>query len=169
MGLITYMGKVINTSGNLPAVGSQAPEFTLIKTDLTDFTLNDCKGKKTILSIFPSLDTPTCALAMVRFNRIAELVDNLLVVCISADLPFAQQRFCAAKQMKTVIPVSSFRHPEFGDDYGVTMIDGPYKGLFSRAVILLDEKGKVLYTEQVPELCDEPNYDGVLAALRKKS
>lgn len=167
MGIITYVGKLINTIGELPSAGTKAPDFALTKTDLSELTLNDCMGKKVILSIFPSLDTPTCALAMVRFNRIAELVDNVMVVCVSADLPFAQQRFCAAKQVKTVIPVSTFRHSEFGEKYGVTMIDGPFQGLLSRAVVLLDEKGKVLYTEQVVELTHEPNYDAVLAALRK--
>lgn len=169
MGSITYVGKIIRTIGSLPPVGSQAPAFTVTKTDLSNFTLNDCLGRKTILSIFPSLDTPTCAMAMVRFNRIAELVENVLVVCISADLPFAQQRFCAAKQVNTVIPVSTFRNPEFGETYGVTMTEGPFQGLLSRAIVLLNEKGKVIYTEQVTELTDEPNYDAVLAALRKDS
>jgi len=167
MGSVTYVGRLVNTIGALPPIGSQAPDFTVSKTDLSEFTLKDCLGKKAILSIFPSLDTPTCAMAMVRFNRIAELVDNVLIVCISADLPFAQLRFCAAKQVNTVIPVSTFRNPEFGEIYGVTMIDGPFKGLLSRAVVLLNEKGKVIYTEQVTELTHEPNYDAVLASLRK--
>lgn len=169
MGTITYNGKVINTVGKLPAVGTQAPDFCLTKTDLSDFTLKDCAGKKTILSIFPSLDTPTCAMSMLRFDRIAYLVKNTWIVCISADLPFAQLRFCGAKGVDKVIPVSSFRSPEFGEKYGLTMSDGPFKGLLSRAIVLMDEKEKILYTEQVTDLVNEPNYDGVLEALKKAS
>ncbi len=169
MGTITNVGKIVKTSGYLPPVGSQAPDFTAVKIDLSEFTLKECLGKKTILSIFPSLDTSTCAMAMVRFNRIAELIENVLVVCVSADLPFAQERFCAAKKVNTVLPVSTYRNPEFGEKYGVTMLDGPYQGLFSRAIVLLNEKGKIIYTEQVTELTDEPNYDAVLAAFRKDS
>lgn len=167
MGTITYNGKAIKTCGALPVVGSQAPDFILSKTDLSDFHLKDCFGRKSVLSIFPSLDTPTCAMAMLRFDRIANQFDDVLVVCISADLPFAQLRFCGAKHVGKVIPVSTFRHPEFGEIYGVTMMDGPLAGLLSRAIVLLDEKGKVMYTEQVMDLVNEPNYDGVLAAIRK--
>lgn len=166
MTTITLKGNPIQTIGSLPAVGTEAPDFTLTKTDLSELSLKDCLGKKIVLSIFPSVDTPTCATAMRHFNEEATKLNNTLVLCISADLPFAQNRFCAADGLKAVIPLSVFRHPDFGKKYGVTITDGPVAGLLSRAVIVLDEQGKVIYTQQVAELSAEPDYAPVLAALR---
>lgn len=164
MTTITLQGNALHTIGTLPAVGTQAPDFTLTRTDLSELRLHDCLGKKTILNIFPSLDTPTCAAAMKRFSEIASAHPELLILCISADLPFAQKRFCVAEHLANVVPVSIFRNTEFGQNYGVRITDGPVAGLLSRAVVVLDEKGKVIYTEQVKELADEPNYQAALSA-----
>jgi thiol peroxidase len=165
MTTITLHEKPLETIGSLPPVGTQAPDFTLTKSDLSDIKLEDCMGKKTVISMFPSVDTPTCAIAMRHFNEAAEKLDNVLVLCVSADLPFALMRFCNADKLTKVIPTSIFRHPEFGITYGVTIKDGVLAGLLSRAVIVLDETGKVIYTEQVSDLANEPDYAAVLAAL----
>ena len=165
MTTITLKGNPIHTIGTLPAVGSTAPDFTLTKTDLSDITLKTYAGKKVVLNIFPSLDTPTCATSVRHFNEAASKLNNTAILCISADLPFAQNRFCGAEGLTNVIPVSTFRHSEFGKNYGVTITDGPIAGLLSRAVVVLDETGKVLYTQQVPEIADEPNYADALKAL----
>jgi thioredoxin-dependent peroxiredoxin len=167
MTAITLKGNTINTIGTLPKVGTQAPDFTLTKNDLTEFTLKDCAGKRTILTIFPSVDTGTCASSVRHFNEAATKLENTTVLCISADLPFAQKRFCGAENINNVMTLSTFRHPEFGKTYGVTVVDGPLSGLMSRGVIVLDEKGKVIYTQQVQEITDEPNYDEALRALGK--
>jgi thiol peroxidase len=167
MTAITLKGTTINTSGTLPKAGTKAPELTLTKNDLTDFTLKDCQGKRTILNIFPSVDTGTCASSVRHFNEAATKLDNTLVLCISADLPFAQKRFCGAENINNVITLSSFRHPEFGKTYGLTITDGPLSGLLSRCVMVLDEQGKVLYTEQVQEITEEPDYDAALKAVGK--
>jgi len=166
MANVTLQGKLIHTAGNLPDKGSFAPAFTLTKTDLSDIALNDLKGSVVILNIFPSLDTPTCALSVKRFNSEANKIDNANILCVSMDLPFAQKRFCAAEGLDKVIPVSAFRFPEFGDTYGVRIIEGKLAGLFSRAVVVIDVSGKVIYTEQVNEISEEPNYDAVLAILK---
>ncbi len=158
MSIITLKGNNINTIGSLPAVGSQAPDFTLTKTDLSEAHLKNLLGQPIVLNIFPSLDTPTCAKAMKQFNAIAEKHKNILFLCVSADLPFAQSRFCVAEHLKNVVPVSTFRHTSFGKDYGVLMTDGPIAGLLSRAAVVIDTKGKIIYTEQVPELANEPDY-----------
>ena len=165
MASITLQGNPISTIGELPATGTAAPAFTAVKTDLSECTLAELAGKKVVLNIFPSIDTGVCAASTRRFNQEAGALDNAVVVCISADLPFALGRFCGAEGLEAVIPVSTFRNPEFGKNYGVAIIDGPLAGLLSRAVVVIDESGNVAYTEQVPEITQEPNYDAALAAL----
>lgn len=167
MATITFQGAPLHTVGSLPAIGSQAPDFTVTKLDLSEIHLKNYAGKKVILNIFPSLDTSTCASAMLRFNKIAEEFPDVLILCISEDLPFAQKRFCVAEHLNNVQPVSVFRYPNFGKEYGVTIMEGPLAGLLSRAVVVLDPHGKVLYTEQVAELADEPNYDAVVKVLEE--
>ena len=155
---ITLKGSTINTIGTLPAVGTQAPDFTVTKTDLGEIHLKNFIGRPIVLNIFPSLDTSTCAAAMKHFNQMAERLNNVLFLCVSADLPFAQQRFCSAEHLKNVVAASTFRHTSFGRDYGLLITDGPLSGLLSRAVVIIDAKGKIIYTEQVAEIADEPNY-----------
>jgi thioredoxin-dependent peroxiredoxin len=167
MAKITLKGNPINTSGTLPKIGSKAPDFVLTKTDLTDLTLKELIGKFIVLNIFPSLDTSTCANSVRHFNEAASKIKNTIILCISEDLPFAQKRFCGAENLVNVCPVSAFRNPEFGEDYGVTITDGPIKGLLSRCVVVLDEQGTVIYTQQVPEITEEPNYTAALQALGK--
>lgn len=166
MAIITLNGTPMHTIGSLPPVGSKAPDFTVTKTDLGEIKLKNYLGKKIILNIFPSLDTPTCASAMRHFNEVAQKLTDVLILCVSVDLPFAQKRFCVSEHLDNVQCVSVFRHPTFGKDYGVTIIDQPLLGLLSRAVVILDETGKIIFTEQVKELSNEPNYDAVLAALK---
>ena len=165
MAQITLRGNPVNTVGELPQVGSKAPEFTLTRTDMSDLSLKDLKGKNIVLNVFPSIDTPVCANSVRRFNEDAAKKDNAVVLCVSADLPFAQSRFCGAEGLEDVVPVSTFRHPAFGSDYGVAMADGPLAGLMSRAVILLDEDAKVIHVEQVPEIGQEPDYEAALRHL----
>ena len=165
MAHITLKGNPINTIGSLPKVGSKAPAFTLVKDDLSMKSLSDYKGQRVILNIFPSLDTGTCAASVRRFNAEASKLENTVVLCISKDLPFAQARFCGAEGLKDVHNLSDFRTGKFGKDYGVEIIDGPLAGLESRAVVILDEEGTVVYTQQVPEIVDEPNYEAALAVL----
>lgn len=166
MAIITLNGSALHTVGNLPNVGAQAPDFIVTKPDLSEISLKNCQGKKILLNIFPSLDTPTCASAMRQFNDIAAKFSQVMFLCISADLPFAQKRFCTTENLQNVYPASVFRHPKFGQDYGVTITDGPVAGLLSRAIVLLDTQSKVLYTEQVKELSNEPNYSAMLDALK---
>jgi thiol peroxidase len=165
MAEITVEGKTVKTIGDLPAVGSTAPSFKLVKTDLSEASLQDFIGKNIILNIFTSLDTSVCAASVRRFNKEAGESPNTVVLCISADLPFAHKRFCEAEDLNDVIPLSVFRSPEFGRDYGVTFTSGPLTGLLARAVVILDKSGKVAYTEQVPENTHEPDYDAALLAL----
>lgn len=165
MAKITLKGATFHTIGSLPPLGSLAPDVTLTKTDLAEVRLKNYLGQKIVLNIFPSLDTPTCATAMLKFNEVASQHPHILILCISADLPFAQKRFCSAEHLANVQPVSVFRHPDFGKAFGVTITDGPLSGLLSRAVLVLDEHGKVLYTEQVKEISEEPNYSAMLALL----
>lgn len=165
MSTITLKGTPIHTVGQLPALGTQAPDFSLTQADLTELTLGDCLGQSIILNIFPSLDTPTCAQSVRHFNEIAAKLPNTRVLCISVDLPFAHKRFCTTENIDNITTVSCFRHPEFGIDYGVTIEGGKLGGLLSRAVLILDAKGKVIYAEQVPEISSEPNYDAALQAL----
>jgi thiol peroxidase len=165
MASITLKGNPVTTSGELPVVGSNAPAFSAVKTDLSNCSLADLTGKKVVLNIFPSIDTGVCAASTRRFNEEAGKLDNTVVVCVAADLPFALARFCGAEGLENVVPVSVFRNPEFGADYGAAIVDGPLAGLLSRAVVVIDEAGKVVYTEQVPEITEEPNYEAALAAL----
>jgi thiol peroxidase len=168
MAHITLQGTPVQTAGNLPAVGTLAPSFRLVKTDLSEASLQNYIGKNVILNIFPSLDTSVCSASVRRFNREAGLdYPDTVVLCISADLPFAHKRFCEIEEIKNVIPLSVFRSPEFGMDYGVTFISGPLYGLLSRAVIIIDREGTVVYTEQVAEITREPDYDAALLALSK--
>ncbi len=165
MATITFHGKPVDTVGILPKSGQQAPDFKLVKSDLSTFTLADLKGKKAVLNIFPSLDTGVCAASVRRFNAEAAALDNAVVVCISKDLPFAHSRFCAAEGIENVITASDFRNGNFGTDYGLTITNGPLEGLHSRSVVVLDENGKIIYTEQVSEIAEEPNYEKALQAL----
>lgn len=165
MATIKLEGNAIHTAGELPAVGSDAPAFNLTAGDLSTASLAGYAGKKVILNIFPSIDTGVCAESTRRFNAAASALDNSAVLCVSADLPFALSRFCGAEGLDNVITLSSFRNPEFGDDYGVRISDGPIAGLMSRAVVVIDENGKITYTEQVPEITQEPDYDAALAAI----
>ncbi|MCD6039744.1 MAG: tpx [Gammaproteobacteria bacterium] len=166
MATVTLQGKPQQTVGDLPKLGSQAPDFILTKTDLSEVSLADYAGKKILLSIFPSVDTGTCAAAMRHFNEKASKIGDAIVLCISADLPFAQKRFCAAENLNNVMPVSIFRHSDFGRKYGVLLSTGPLAGLLSRAVVVINEQAKVVYTQLVPEISAEPNYEIALAALR---
>lgn len=166
MAKITLKGNPINTLGNLPEKGTQAPDFALVKQDLSVAKLSDFKGRKVVLNIFPSLDTATCAASVRHFNEAASGLDNTVVLCISKDLPFAQARFCGAEGLDKVITLSDFRNGSFGKDYQLEIADGPLAGLESRVVIDLDEEGKVTYTQQVSEIVDEPDYDAALAALK---
>ncbi|MDO5674643.1 MAG: thiol peroxidase [bacterium] len=170
MATIALQGNKLETSGSLPEKGTQAPNFKLVKGNLSEVSLADYKGKKVVLNIFPSIDTGVCAASVRRFNQDATSLANVKVLGISADLPFALSRFCAAEGLDNVETLSayldSFRAPSFGKDYGVLMTTGPLQGLLSRAVVVLDENGKVLYTEQVPEITQEPNYEAALAALK---
>lgn len=165
MTTIKLKGNEIHTSGKLPELGSQAKDFTLTAVDLSDKKLSDYKGKRVILNIFPSINTGVCAASVRQFNKDAADLDNTVVLCISKDLPFAQDQFCGAEGIKNVVMLSDFRS-DFGHEYGVQMTDGPLRGLLSRAVIVLDADGKVKYTEQVPEITQEPDYKSALAALK---
>ncbi len=164
MAEITLKGNSINTCGDLPAIGSDAPDFCLTKTDLSDASLKDYAGKTVILNIFPSLDTAVCANSVRKFNEKASKLDNTVVLCISNDLPFAHKRFCETEGIENVTNLSELRGRDFGDNYGVRISDGPLAGVLSRAIVVVDENGKVVYTEQVPEITQEPNYDAALAA-----
>jgi len=162
---ITLKGSPITTIGELPEINTMAPDFTLTKTDLSDATLKDFSGKTIVLNIFPSIDTPVCAASVRKFNDEASRFDNTVVLCISADLPFAHQRFCEVEGLKDVIPLSVFRSQEFGTNYGVTITDSPLKGLMSRAIVVIDKTGNVVYKQQAPEIAQEPNYDEALKAI----
>ncbi len=165
MTTITLHGKPLNTVGALPILGSPAPDFSLARTDLSDCTMADFADKTLVLNIFPSIDTPVCAASVRRFNQEAGLRDNTVVLCISADLPFAHHRFCEVEGLKNVIPLSIFRSPAFGKDYGVLIANGPIAGLLARAVLIIAPNGKVIYAEQVPEISQEPDYAKAMAAL----
>jgi len=165
MTTITLKGNPIETIGNLPTVGSTAPTFKLVKSDLSETSLSDYNGSKLVLNVFPSIDTPTCATSVRKFNEKASTMANTKVLCVSADLPFALGRFCGAEGISNVETASVFRSGNFGNDYGLTITTGPLSGLLSRAVVVIDESGKVLHSEQVGEIADEPNYDAALAVL----
>ena len=164
MATTALKGNPTHTNGDLPAIGSDAPDFLLIATDLSEKTLANFAGKKKILSINPSYDTPVCQVATRTFNERAAGLDDMVVLMVSADLPFAQKRFCAAEGIEGVVPLSTFRG-SFLKDYGVELIDGPLKGVSARAIVVLDENNKVIHTELVPDIAQEPNYDAALAAV----
>ena len=164
MAKITFKGNQINTKGDLPKIGDKAPDFKLIRQDLSEVSLSDFKNKKKILNIVPSLDTGVCATSAKKFHEKMASHKDAIVVNISMDLPFAQGRFCKTEGLTQTETLSTFRS-SFPEDYGVRIIDGPLKGLCSRAVVLIDENNKVIYTEQVPEITQEPNYDKVLENL----
>jgi thiol peroxidase len=166
MANVTLQGTGFHTNGELPAVGSTAPDFHLVNGKLNDVHLADYGGKKKLLNIVPSLDTPTCATSTKKFNEHAQGLDDVVVLVISADLPFAQGRFCGMEGIENVIPLSLMRSRNFAKDYGVLLTDGPLAGITARAVVVLDENNTVLYTQLVPEIGDEPDYDSALAALQ---
>ncbi len=165
MAKVTLKGNPFNTAGDLPKVGSAAPSFTLVRTDLSEVSAKDLAGQRVVLNIFPSLDTPTCAASVRKFNARANEKPNTTILCVSADLPFAQKRFCGAEGLDNVVPASTFRNAEFGKAYGTTLVDGPLAGLHARAVVVVDEQGKVIHSQLVPEIAQEPDYDAALAVL----
>jgi len=165
MASVTLKGNEIHTLGNLPATGDKAPEFELTKNDLSTVKLSDYEGARVVLNIFPSVDTGTCAQSVRQFNQEAAELDNTIVLCISKDLPFAQARFCGAEGIDNVEMLSDFKDGNFGKAFNVAFSDGPLAPLLSRAVVVVDEKGNVIYTEQVAETTEEPNYKAALEAL----
>ncbi len=165
MASVTLQGNAMNTNGDLPAVGSAAPDFSLVNGDLQDVRLADFSGRKRLLNIVPSLDTPTCAISTRKFNEYADEHSNTVVLIVSADLPFAQGRFCTGESLSNVVPLSMMRSRAFARDYGVLLTDGPLAGITARAVVVIDGDGTVLYTQLVPEIADEPDYEAALAAL----
>lgn len=165
MASITLGGNPIHTSGELPKVGTKLADFKLVKNDLSIASVGDFAGSKLVLNIFPSIDTGTCATSVREFNTRASQLENTKVLCISRDLPFAQKRFCGAEGLENVVNLSDFQEGSFGKANGLEIVDGPLAGLHSRAIIVLDENGTVSYTEQVPEIANEPNYEAALASL----
>ena len=165
MATVTLDGNPCNTNGELPAVGSAAPDFHLVDGKLSDVRLGDFGGKKILMNIVPSLDTPTCAISTKKFNDHAKGRDDVVVLVISADLPFAQGRFCGAEELEDVTPLSLMRSRGFAKEYGVLITDGPLAGITARAVVVLDAAHKVIYTQLVPEIADEPDYEAALAVL----
>lgn len=166
MATVTLKGNPINTSGDLPSVGSAAPDFTLVKTDLSAVSLKDLAGKTVVVSIFPSVDTPTCATSVRRFNAELDKLGDVTVLCASADLPFAHKRFCGAEGLDRVLSVSDLRDKDFGKRYGVTIVDGPLAGLLARAVVVIGADGKVKHSQLVSEVADEPDYDAAIKAAK---
>lgn len=165
MSNVTFHGQSVSVNGQFPAVGSAAPGFALVAGDLSDATLSKFSGRRKVLNIFPSIDTPTCAASVRHFNASASKLDNAVVLCISADLPFAQARFCGAEGLDNVVNLSLMRGRQFLNDYGVAIAEGPLAGLAARAVVVLDEHDKVIHAELVSEIGNEPNYDAALKAL----
>jgi thiol peroxidase len=165
MAKITLKGIPINTAGNLPAKGSKAPEFTLVKSDLTDLSLSDLKGKKLVLSISPSLDTSVCATSVRKFNQMAAGKTNTMVLAITKDLPFAMGRFCTTEGITNVVPLSGFRNTTFGKSYGMEIQDGAFAGLYARSLVVINENGIVTHSQLVPEIAQEADYDAALEAL----
>jgi len=166
MSELTLKSMTVHTNGELPAIGTAAPKFELIKQDLSSITLSDLSGKKVLINVFPSLDTVVCAASVEEFNKHASTLDNTVVLCVSMDLPFAHKRFCESMSINGVITASDFRNRNFGRDYGLTMVDGPLGGLLARAVIVLNSEHKVTYTQLVSEVTDSSDYDAALAALK---
>lgn len=166
MSTVTLKGAPVHIKGNFPQAGNKAPDFTLVKSDLSELTLSSLEGKKVILNIFPSLDTAVCAMSVRKFNELAAQTNNTVVLAISKDLPFAHARFCTTEGIEKVIGLSAFRNNTFGEDYGVALSDGPLNGLLARAVVVLNEQGKVIYTQLVPEISEEPDYEKVLQNIK---
>ena len=166
MKTITIGGNTVHLAGDLPAVGKKAPEFGAVKRDLSVAHLSDFAGKRVVLNIFPSLDTPVCAASVRRFNKEAGSLDNTVVLCISKDLPFAQSRFCTTEGLEGVVALSTFNDNSFDEGYGLLLAEGGLKGLYARTVIVLDEKGKIIYEELVSELKTEPNYEAAINSLK---
>ena len=163
---VTFKGTAVHTNGMMPQKGEMAPDFTAVAGDLSDLSLGSLKGKRVILNIFPSLDTSVCATSVRKFNVKAAHLENVQVLAVSMDLPFAQGRFCTTEGIESVKPVSLFRSKDFAGKYGLMMVDGPLAGLTARAVIIVDENGKVIYAQLVPEITEEPDYDAALSALK---
>ena len=161
-----FKGTPVHTCGHLPHTGSLAPRFTLTRGDLTELRSEELKGRRIVLNIFPSLDTAVCATSVRKFNQLAASLDNTTVVAVSKDLPFAQSRFCTTEGIENLIAASAFRSPEFAREYGVEMVNGPLAGLLARAVVIIDGTGRIIYTELVPEITHEPNYEAALKALK---
>lgn len=166
MAQIFFQNIPVQTAGQLPAVGTKAPDFTLTGGDLKDIHLSDYAGKRVVLNIFPSIDTGVCAASVRKFNKEANEMPNTVILCVSMDLPFASARFCAAEGLENVIPASAFRSPTFVKDYGVEMVDGPLKGLLARAVVVIDGKGEIIYEQLVDQITSEPDYAAVLKVLK---
>jgi thiol peroxidase len=166
MAKITFKGNPVNTSGNLPSKGSKAPEFSLVKSDLSSLSLSELKGKKLLLNIFPSVGTSVCSTSIRKFNQMAAGMANTMVLAISKDLPFAHKDFCTTEGITNVVTLSGFRDTAFGKAYGVDTLDGPFAGLYARSVVVLDEAGKVIYTQLVSDTTQEPDYDAALNALK---
>ncbi len=166
MATIALNGTPIHTIGILPEAGTKSPDFLLTKTDLSDISLSGFEGKKIIFNIFPSLDTSVCATSVRKFNAEAEKHPDTVVLCVSKDLPFAHARFCAAEGLTNVVPASELRNKNFGENFGVLIIDGPLAGLFSRAIVIVDEHGTVIYNEQVADIVQEPDYTAALVSLK---
>jgi thiol peroxidase len=165
MAKITLKGNPVNTSGELPEKGTVAPDFTLVKSDLSSLSLKELMGKKLVLNIFPSLETSVCAASVRKFNQIAAEKPGITVLAISKDLPFAHGRFCSTEGINNLITLSGFRDRSFGKNYGIDILDGPFEGLYARSVVIIDKEGKVVYTQLVPEIAEEPDYDKVLEIL----
>lgn len=165
MAEITLKGNPVNTSGNLPARGTEAPDFSLVRSDLSNLKLSELKGKKIVLSISPSFDTSICATSVRKFNQLAAGKANVIVLAITKDLPFAHNRFCTTEGITNVVTLSGFRDRNFGKAYGVDIIDGSFEGLYARSIVVINEAGKVVYTQLVPEIATEPDYEAALAAL----
>ena len=165
---VLFKGIIVTLLGTFVSPGTKAPDFNLVKNDLSEYTLNENKGKYVVLNIFPSLDTGVCAMSVRRFNEMAAELPNTTVLCISKDLPFAQSRFCTVEGIENVVPLSDFRNTSsFGEAYGVLMKDGPLQGLLARAVVVINPQGEVIYSELVPEITQEPNYEAVLKVIPK--
>lgn len=166
MATLTLNGNPVHTCGELPTIGFATPAFTLTRTDLRELSSVDLEGKRVLLSIFPSLDTATCAESVRTFNALSADLTDTILLCVSMDLPFAQDHFCGSEGLERACPASAFRNPEFGQAFGLTLLDGPLRGLLARAVVALDENGTVVHTELVPELTQEPDYDLAIHAIR---
>lgn len=163
---LTFKGADVHTNGMMPAKGSVAPDFTAVAGDLSELSLGSFKGKRVVLNIFPSLDTSVCATSVRKFNTKVAGLENVVVLAVSMDLPFAQGRFCTTEGIENVIPVSLFRSPDFAENYGLILTDGPLKGLAARAVVIIDEEQHIIYEQLVPEITEEPDYDAALSVLK---